>query len=121
MTTHELSSLAAADLHSRADEAAAVLRAAVAEAPRIAIVLGSGLNELAGRIGERHDSSPTIEIPAFPADRRVAGHAGQVSLRQAWRGGGDRLPGPIPLLRRARPRNRHLSGARAPAAGRLES
>jgi purine-nucleoside phosphorylase len=76
MTTVAASS--SPDLHMRAEEAAAVLRAATGEAPRIAVVLGSGLNELADRL-----SSPTIvpfdRIPHFPRTT-VAGHEGKVLL-----------------------------------------
>jgi len=78
MTAHELSSAPRRDLHSRALEAAAVLRAAVTEVPKIAVVLGSGLNELADRIGEP-TTIPYDRIPYFPRTS-VAGHAGQVSL-----------------------------------------
>jgi purine-nucleoside phosphorylase len=66
------------DLHTRAEEAAAVLRDVTGETPRIAVVLGSGLNELAARL-----SSPTIvpydRIPHFPRTT-VAGHEGKVLL-----------------------------------------
>jgi len=78
MTADELSTAPRGDLYSRALEAAAVLRAAVTEVPRIAIVLGSGLNELAARIGEP-TTIPYDRIPHFPRTS-VAGHAGQVSL-----------------------------------------
>jgi len=78
MTNDELSSSSRGDLHSRALEAAAVLRAVVTEVPKIAVVLGSGLNELAGRIGEP-TTIPYDQIPHFPRTS-VAGHAGQVSL-----------------------------------------
>jgi purine-nucleoside phosphorylase len=66
------------DLHARAVDAAAALRVAHAEAPRVAVVLGSGLNELADRLAE-----PTIvpydRIPHFPRTT-VAGHEGKVLL-----------------------------------------
>jgi len=78
MTNDERSSSSRGDLHSRALEAAAVLRAVVTEVPKIAVVLGSGLNELAGRIGEP-TTIPYDQIPHFPRTS-VAGHAGQVSL-----------------------------------------
>jgi len=78
MTISELSSSPRGDLHARAVEAAAHLRAAVALVPKIAVVLGSGLSELAGRIGE-----PTTitydQIPHFPRTS-VAGHEGQVTF-----------------------------------------
>ncbi|MFI5454591.1 MAG: purine-nucleoside phosphorylase [Isosphaerales bacterium] len=78
MISDGLSSSSRGDLHSRAVEAAAALRAVVTEVPKVAVVLGSGLNELAGRIG-----APTTilydQIPHFPRTS-VAGHQGQVSL-----------------------------------------
>jgi purine-nucleoside phosphorylase len=68
------------DLYARAEEAAAVIRAAAPVAPRLAVVLGSGLNELADRI-----AAPTVvsydQIPHFPRTT-VAGHAGKVLLGQ---------------------------------------
>jgi purine-nucleoside phosphorylase len=68
------------DLYARAEEAAAVIRAAAPIAPRLAVVLGSGLNELADRI-----AAPTVvsydQIPHFPRTT-VAGHAGKVLLGQ---------------------------------------
>jgi len=78
MTSDGLSSSSRGDLHSRALEAAAVLRAVVTEVPKVAVVLGSGLNELAGRIGEPI-TIPYDQIPHFPRTS-VAGHEGQVSL-----------------------------------------
>jgi purine-nucleoside phosphorylase len=66
------------DLHAQAKEAAAVLCAARDEVPRVAVVLGSGLNELADRLAE-----PTVvpydRIPHFPRTT-VAGHEGKVLL-----------------------------------------
>jgi purine-nucleoside phosphorylase len=66
------------DLRTRAQEAAAVLRSSGAVSPRIAVVLGSGLDELAGRI-EGATSVPYGKIPHFP-ETRVAGHEGKVVL-----------------------------------------
>jgi len=66
------------DLHWRAQEAATVLRLSLAEIPRVAVVLGSGLDELAGRI-EGATSIPYGKIPHFP-ETRVAGHEGKVLL-----------------------------------------
>jgi purine-nucleoside phosphorylase len=66
------------DLFTRADEAAAVLRAAAPISPRIAVVLGSGLNELADRITEA-TAIPYDQIPHFPITT-VAGHEGKVLL-----------------------------------------
>ncbi len=70
----------APDLHTRAEEAAAVIRAAIRASPRIAVVLGSGLNELADRLPDRVEI-PYPAIPHFPATT-VAGHAGQVVVGQ---------------------------------------
>ena len=68
----------APDLHTRAEEAAATIRAAVGESPRISVVLGSGLNELADRLPDRL-AIPYQGIPHFPAPT-VAGHEGQAVL-----------------------------------------
>jgi purine-nucleoside phosphorylase len=57
-------------------EAAAFLRNAIPEVPPIAVVLGSGLGELAEGIGDRV-TVPYVEIPHFAAPT-VAGHAGNV-------------------------------------------
>ena len=43
---------ASPDLNTRAEQAAGCLRASIAEPPQAAIVLGSGLNELADRLAE---------------------------------------------------------------------
>jgi purine-nucleoside phosphorylase len=64
------------DLHGRAEEAAAAIRASCSEPPRIAVVLGSGLNELADRLPEPV-TVPYERIPHFPRTT-VAGHAGRV-------------------------------------------
>jgi purine-nucleoside phosphorylase len=69
---------AARDLATRAEEAAAVLRAALGESPRIGVVLGSGLNELADRLPDRV-AVPYQGIPHFPAPT-VTGHEGQAVL-----------------------------------------
>jgi purine-nucleoside phosphorylase len=69
-------SVLTSDLNRRAEEAAATLQKAAALAPKAAIVLGSGLNELADRL-----TDPVIvpydQIPGFPATT-VAGHEGKV-------------------------------------------
>lgn len=76
MTTHAGSP--SPDLYTYASEAAAVIRDAAGLPPRLAVVLGSGLNELADRI-----VAPTIvpydRIPHFPRTT-VAGHEGKVLL-----------------------------------------
>jgi purine-nucleoside phosphorylase len=78
VTTHDLGASAGGDLYSRAGEAAAVLRGGAKEAPRIALVLGSGLSELAERITER-TAIPFAAIPHF-RKTTVAGHEGRVLL-----------------------------------------
>jgi purine-nucleoside phosphorylase len=76
MTADVPSSLAAPEVHTRACQAAAVLRSSLEKTPRAAIVLGSGLNDLATRV-DRARVVPYARIPHFPVPR-VAGHAGQV-------------------------------------------
>lgn len=76
MTTHAGSP--SQDLSIKAEEAAAVLRDAVALMPRLAVVLGSGLNELADRVAEPM-IVPYDRIPHFP-HTSVAGHLGKVLL-----------------------------------------
>ena len=66
------------DLFTRAEEAAAVLLAAASLSPRVAVVLGSGLNALADRITEA-TSVPYDQIPHFP-NTTVGGHEGNVLL-----------------------------------------
>ena len=55
-----------------------MIRSAVAEIPRVAVVLGSGLNEVAERV-EGATTIPYATIPHFP-ETRVAGHEGKVIL-----------------------------------------
>jgi purine-nucleoside phosphorylase len=76
MTADASSSNAAPDVYSRACEAAAVLRSSLEQTPRTAIVLGSGLNNLAGRVASAR-VVPYGRVPHFPVPS-VAGHAGQV-------------------------------------------
>ncbi|OJW17768.1 MAG: purine-nucleoside phosphorylase [Planctomycetales bacterium 71-10] len=67
------------DLYSRAEEAAEAIRRATGDpAPRIAVVLGSGLNGLVERFGDRR-VVPYSQIPHFPTPT-VAGHAGNVVI-----------------------------------------
>ncbi|MDG3003832.1 purine-nucleoside phosphorylase [Paludisphaera mucosa] len=67
------------DLVAKADEAAEVIRqAAGGRPPRIAIVLGSGLNGLVDRFDDRK-TIPYAQIPFFPTPT-VQGHAGNVVL-----------------------------------------
>jgi purine-nucleoside phosphorylase len=65
----------APDLFARAEAAAAAIRAAGAEPPRVAVVLGSGLNELADRL-PAGVTIPYERIPHFPRPT-VAGHHGR--------------------------------------------
>jgi purine-nucleoside phosphorylase len=69
MTPHE-------DLHARAALAAAAIRAGVGHVPKTAIVLGSGLNDLAERITQA-TTIPYDAIPHFPRTS-VAGHEGRL-------------------------------------------
>ena len=66
------------DLFTRAEEAAAVLLAAASLSPRVAVVLGSGLDVLADRITEA-TTVPYDQIPHFP-NTTVGGHEGNVLL-----------------------------------------
>ncbi len=67
---------ALADIYDRAEEAAAFVRTLANETPRVAIVLGSGLNDLADRI-VAPVTIPYDRIPHFPRTT-VAGHAGKL-------------------------------------------
>jgi purine-nucleoside phosphorylase len=75
MTTH---ASPPPDLHERAEEAAAAIRIHVERPLSIAVVLGSGLNELADRLTEAR-KIPYDQVPHFPPTT-VAGHAGKVLL-----------------------------------------
>lgn len=67
------------DLVARADEAAEAIRqAAGARPPKVAVVLGSGLNGLVERFADRK-VIPYATIPHFPTTT-VAGHAGNVVI-----------------------------------------
>ncbi len=66
------------DLLTRAEEAALRIRAVGSEMPRLAVVLGSGLNDLADQLDDR-TIIPYEQIPHFPVTT-VAGHEGQVIL-----------------------------------------
>jgi purine-nucleoside phosphorylase len=65
-----------ADLHARAEEAAAAIRPHITTPPTVAVVLGSGLNELADRLTEAR-AIPYDHVPHFPTTT-VAGHEGKV-------------------------------------------
>jgi purine-nucleoside phosphorylase len=64
----------ALDLHARAEEAASHLRTSITQIPASAIVLGSGLSDLADQVTESV-VIPYEAIPYFPRST-VAGHAG---------------------------------------------
>jgi purine-nucleoside phosphorylase len=64
------------DLYSKAEEAAAAIRAAVGEIPTTAVVLGSGLGALADNLADKI-VLPFAESPHFPPTT-VSGHAGNL-------------------------------------------
>ena len=72
MTAHPANT----DLYSRAEEAAAAIRAVSVEPPRIGVVLGSGLNELADRLSE------PLTIP-YRADPPLPPHHGRRTRRES--------------------------------------
>jgi purine-nucleoside phosphorylase len=82
-----MTSSTAPDLHARAEEAADAIRAEIAESPRIAVVLGSGLNRLADRLADAV-TIPYERIPHFPRPT-VVGHQGRVIVGR---------PGDAPVL-----------------------
>ena len=64
------------DYYAQVQEAAAAIRARIAEVPRIAIVLGSGLGDFAGSLGDAV-SMPYGELPNWPRST-VIGHEGRL-------------------------------------------
>src|SRR5947208_14499370 len=60
------------DYYDQVKEAADAIRSRVRDAPRIAIVLGSGLGDFAGTLGDAV-STPYDSLPHWPASRAV-GH-----------------------------------------------
>jgi purine-nucleoside phosphorylase len=82
MTTH---AAAPSDLHARAEEAAAAIRRHAELPLSVAVVLGSGMNELADRITEP-TTIPYEQVPHFPTTT-VAGHEGKVLLGKLARAG----------------------------------
>jgi len=76
MSTSEPSATARASLRARACESAQALGFSRGEAPRAALILGSGLNDLAGRV-ETARVIPYEAVPHFPVPQ-VAGHAGRL-------------------------------------------
>lgn len=68
------------NLYEKAQEAAEFVRSAYAQAPRCAVVLGSGLGAFADRLGGSV-KIPYQQIPHFPVSTAV-GHAGRLVLGQ---------------------------------------
>ncbi|MCS6806601.1 MAG: purine-nucleoside phosphorylase [Acidobacteriota bacterium] len=68
------------NLYEKAQEAAEFIRSAYAQAPRCAVVLGSGLGAFADRLGGSV-KIPYQQIPHFPVSTAV-GHAGRLVLGQ---------------------------------------
>lgn len=71
--------------YDAAGEAAASLEARLGPAPRLCVVLGSGLGALAGQL-EDAQRVPYGEIPHFPRPK-VAGHSGELILGKIRDGG----------------------------------
>jgi purine-nucleoside phosphorylase len=69
------------DLLARLDEAARAIRKRRDGAPRVALVLGSGLGSFAENLTDRL-AVPYAEIPSFPVSTGVVGHAGELVLGQ---------------------------------------
>ena len=63
----------------RLDEAADVVRRKAKKAPRVGLVLGSGLGAFAEKLGGR-TAIPYHAIPNFPLPSGVVGHAGELVL-----------------------------------------
>jgi purine-nucleoside phosphorylase len=78
-----------ADLSTRLSYALAWIRGRADLDPAAGIVLGSGLGDLADRLG-RATVIPYDEIPSFPVSR-VAGHAGRLVVGELS-AGGDTVP-----------------------------
>src|SRR6478672_12935545 len=64
--------------YDQVKEAADVIRTKVPEIPEIAIVLGSGLGDFAGTLGDAV-SLPYGDLPHWPASR-VIGHEGRLVI-----------------------------------------
>lgn len=64
------------DLYDRIERAAAMLRGRIGIEPRVGIILGTGLGELARKV-EKAVTVPYEEIPEFPTST-VQSHAGQI-------------------------------------------
>jgi purine-nucleoside phosphorylase len=66
----------ASAIFTEAEEAASAIRRRIAEAPRVAVVLGSGLGSFADRV-EQPIAIPYSDIPHFPRPT-VEGHSGRL-------------------------------------------
>lgn len=66
-----------------ASEASAYISGKISERPQIAIILGSGLGELANEVINERIEIPYEEIPHFPKST-VAGHAGKLILGKIY-------------------------------------
>jgi purine-nucleoside phosphorylase len=62
------------------DEVAHAVRARTSYRPRVALILGSGLNDLANSVQEA-DAIPFADLPYFPVST-VEGHAGRIVIGQ---------------------------------------
>lgn len=60
------------------DEVAQAVRARTSYQPRVALILGSGLNDLADSV-QKADSIPFADLPYFPVST-VQGHAGRIVI-----------------------------------------
>ena len=70
------------DIWQKASEAAAYISERIAVNPEIAVILGSGLGELAYEVNERVEI-PYSEIPHFPVST-VAGHSGKLVIGKIY-------------------------------------
>src|SRR5262245_51409100 len=76
MTTSELPATERSNHRARARESAEAIGFSPGQEPRAAVILGSGLNDLAGRV-ENARVIPYDRVPHFPVPK-AAGHAGRV-------------------------------------------
>jgi purine-nucleoside phosphorylase len=67
------------DLLARLDEAVRAIRGRRDDAPRVGLVLGSGLGSFAQGLAQR-TAIPYAQIPNFPVSTGVVGHAGELVL-----------------------------------------
>jgi len=73
--------VSAGDLLGRLDEAVRAIQKRRVTAPRVGLVLGSGLGAFAENLTDRV-AIPYAEIPNFPVSTGVVGHAGELVLGQ---------------------------------------